>query len=208
MQERFNETEAKLTANVFSYFLQNVNKKKELLLGSNKHLVMLTALAYFKECSNTKLKKLFPILNVQDTLGLLVEKDLIKVEQGENARVRYYKCTDNTYKLSANETYTKNALYVFANCLMNMDIYIKQNNIKSWNLLALMLEASLKVAYTTPYVDLGRDAILSIPGAQANRLGCRKNLAEMGVIKPRIAKSSANAGQFLLNKNAFIIERK
>ena len=110
---------------------------------------------------------------------------------------------------SVNETFSKDTLYVFANCLMNMDMYIGKYGIKSWNMLALMIEAALKSAHTTQYVDLSQNSILSIPGYPANKMSCRKSLEEIGVIKPRIAGGkSINGGMFTLNKHAYVMEKK
>ena len=209
MQERFNATEAKIAANVFKYFLEHQEEKENKLNGSNKNLVVLTALAYFKECSNTKLKKLLPGVQTQPVLDLLQEIGYVKVRAGETARMKFYEVTGDLHRLSANENFSNDTLYVFANCLMNLDIYIDKCDIKSWNLIALMIESSLKVIYASQYIDLNRNQILSIPGNPSNRMVCRKTLEVMGVIKPKVPGGrKTNGGLFTLNKHAFVIERK
>lgn len=209
MQERFNATEAKVAANVFKYFLEHPEEKESKLNGSNKNLVILTALAYFKECSNTKLKKLLPGIQTQPVLDLLQEIGYVKVRAGETARMKFYEVTGDLHRLSANENFSNDTLYVFANCLMNLDIYIDKCDIKSWNLIALMIESSLKVIYASQYIDLNRNQILSIPGNPSNRMVCRKTLEVMGVIKPKVPGGrKTNGGLFTLNKHAFVIERK
>lgn len=209
MQERFNVTGAIKAANVFTYFLDNKEDREKILAKSNKNLIILTALVYFKECSNVKLKKLFPIQNVSDTMQVLENAGLISTRV-EGARAKVYTVTEEVSKYSASiENHDRTLMYVFANCLMNMDTYIKQYGIKSWNLLALMLEASLKAVYNDQYIHLGRNTILSVQGNDSNRMVCRKTLETMGIIRPKVAGGKkSNGSLFTLNKKAFIIERK
>lgn len=205
MQEKFGVMAASRAAAVFKKFLDNPEKKEEIN-SSNKTLIILTTLAYFGECSKTKMKRAIPVSSLDASLEELVK--LGYITRHKDGKEVYYKYIV-PYGFNPNkQQFNDNTLYLFANALMNMSTYIKQYNITAWNILALMLEAALKCTFEGKSVNLTESNIKSIAGAANNKLLVRKNLERMGVIKAANMKERAYGGDYLLNKKAYIIEIK
>lgn len=205
MQEKFIKSCAATAANIFNSFITN-SELKSTINNSNKTLIVLTMMAYLGECSKTKLKKAIPVLNLDTCIDELVALNLIsKTREGKEVFLKYKGGSDST------KPYSEDTLYLFANTLLNISLYIKKYDISSWNLLAFMLEMALNATYVKQrsLIHLDEETILSVSGSSSNKLMARKKLENMGVIKPAdFTKKRSYGGDFVLNRRAFIIEVK
>lgn len=205
MQEKFRSTAAMRAALVFKKIINDDIKKAELN-NSNKALIMLTTIAYFGECSATKLKRALPV-QLTPTIDELVNLGYVtKRREGKEVTYKYKdKLTLNYNSKEFNES----TLYLFANALMNISTYFSKFDVRSWNVLALMLETALKEKFDNNPVDITEGTIKSVIGNTANKLLARKTLENLGVIRSTEYRGGrAFGGQYKLNKEAYIIEVK
>ena len=202
MQESFNKMSALRAAQTFKRVI--AYPKKETF-KSNKTVVLYTMISYFGECSNTKLKKVLPSATWGTSLEILLNKGY--VTKRRDGREVYYKYSSSFgMKADGTSQFDENVLYLFANCLMNMDIYIKKYNINSWNMLAFMLEVALNQNFTTGIVKVTDKNMCAITGKTNNKLNARKLLEKAGVISPVTVQGGRSInGEFVLNKNAYIM---
>lgn len=213
MQERFNLEQAVVAARFFDHMISNKDSKELYLNNSNKCLLFATAIAYYGECSSTKLKRTFPVINIKDATKILVDNNIItETPTGKYGEYMYKYVGDEVVDYKNPDSYNKtmtNMLYLFANCLLNMDVYIKTYKMGSWNVLALMLETTLKVSYTTEFITLGKNDIMSVTGNTSNKLSTRKLLHEYGVLRPNFSDDGERVadGKYMLNRRAYVIER-
>lgn len=206
MQDRYNETRAIKAIKVFKTAIASDNIKRKLG-NSNKNLVTLALLAYFGKCSNVKLSKALPSTNTATAIKELEAAGYLT--KGREGRDVYYNFVDHSDFNNTTFKYNKYSPYLFANALLNVSTYIKEYNIRSWNVLALMLEIALKCDFEKDAtVNLSDTSIQTIAGGFSNRMNLRKTFEKMGVIKNvRYGRGNHAIGSdFKVNKAAYIFQ--
>lgn len=207
MQERFDKQNSIRAIRLFKSFLENLDLK-EKISNSNKNLVLLTVIAYFKECTKTKLKRIIPITSLDISLDELIKAGYIK--KTRDGREVTFTLVDSEDFTKAEFNYDFNVAYLFANTIMNIFLYIKKYEISSWNTIAFMLEIAMKSNFNKGgLVHLAEENIQSILGCSSNKTNLRKTLEKMGIIKGALIKKGRSyGGDFKVNKNAFIFTCK
>lgn len=206
MQERFEKQAAIRAMRLFKSFIRH-SDLKEKINGSNRTLVILAVLAYFGDCSKTKLYKAIPVSSMDAAIEELISLGYInKKKDGKEVR---YMIAEHPDFVAENIEYSYESAFLFANALMNINLWFKNYRITSWNTITLMLEVALKYEFTKGTVELTDKTIDSIVGNLANVLSTRKAIERMGVIKCTHVRSGRSVGsEFKVNRRAYIIEAK
>lgn len=206
MQERFEKGSAIRAIRLYKSFIENPDLKAEIK-NSNKTLVILSVISYLNGAYLTKLKKIIPVAGIDLTLREYERKGLlVRHKQGRDVR---YEIADNEMFVASDYEYKHEQAFVFVNTLMNIDTYIRQFKIASWNTLALMLEAALNYDVEKETTRLDEKSIKSILGCPQNKMNARALIEQMGVIRSTNKKNGRSyGGEFKLNQRAFIFSAK
>lgn len=204
MQERFDKASAIKAIVLFKSFIEN-SDLKEKINNSNRELIALTTVAYLGSCYKARIERAIPVMGINLALEDLISKGYVtKTREGREVR---YTIADHEDFKRATFKYDQNTAYLFANVLMNVTTYIKKYDIKSWNILAMMLEIALKHDFETSTVKLDENDITSITGCSSNKMNTRANMERMGIIMGTEKKGGRTyGGTFKVNQKAFIFQ--
>lgn len=195
MKEVYSEKGALRAVKFFQDTLSKRNLEGAL---NNRALILGCMLAYKGECSYGYLRKLLPVarLTLDKTLEDLIKAGAIQ-EVKEDKWYRFNGPEGNKSDLDVNTE----ALYLFANALMNVPEYVNTYHVASWNIIAMVIEITLYTERSTPAVKYGTDEMKTV--TNPNRIAYRKQLESWGFIKPTGKRS-----QYRLNKYAYLLGTK
>lgn len=196
MSITFNKERALEAVKTFEALCADKNFRK---INTAKSLIVCTLLAYF---GGAKLS------DIEKQLGHSTKmmKDLVDTGYvvSDKRTIPYiFSINKNKVSLDKGRKVPDDVSLLFTNVLFNIRSYINDYNIKAWNPLALALETTLKVGYSSQYISLHTDDINSIPGQKCNKVAARKALVDLGFIQEKA--SAAKNNFYRLNKRAYLL---
>lgn len=172
---------------------------RKAINGSGKALITATMMAYYGTFKTEQIKK--HLGNYSEVQALLIKNGILSVDKSTYP----YNYVFNYTALGVDEKtkVSDDIAFLFSNALFNMKEYITKYNIKSWNILALVLETTLKTGYSSPYISLRAEEINSVTGKDFNKRQTRKGLVELGFIQEK--KSPKRTQCYKLNRRAYLL---
>lgn len=195
----FNKDRALQALKTFNWL--NLNNNKEFKLKS-KQIIVATLIAYNGATTKSFFKRAIPGKSIDDVIKVLLDAHIIRCVD-ENAKNKQYTLNvEPDIEVDVSES----ALYIFTNCLFNLDKYVTTYDIKSWNVLSSMIEIPQFLTVSNETFNYSLKDMNAAGGSICNRREIREQLEKIGVMKlvGQRTRGKENS-KFRLNKKAYLM---